>query len=132
MQLLLNQPVGRLHIRRATPDSVEVADRLLTSNFLLAPDALVDAWPVADLASLDAATAEPILSLSPALVLLATGPRQVFPPAAFAAAFLTRGIGIEVMDTLAAARTFNVLAAEDRRVVAAFWFPIDEVGKQDT
>lgn len=122
MQLLLNQPVGRLFVRRATPDAIEVADRTLSSNFLLAPDQLVDAWPAPALAGLDAAAAEPILALSPALVLLATGRRQVFPPAAFQAAFLTRGIGLEVMDTLAAARTYNVLAAEDRRVVAAFWF----------
>ncbi len=123
MQLLLNQPVGRLHVRRATPASIEVADRVLSASFLLAPDALVDDWHRGQLTALDAAAATPILALSPALVLLATGPRQVFPPTAFAAAFLTRGIGIEVMDTLAAARTYNVLAAEDRRVVAAFWFP---------
>lgn len=125
MQLLLNQPVGRLHVRRATATRVEVADRALSASFLLTPDALVETWHDGELAALDAAAAGPILALSPALVLLATGPRQVFPPAAFAAAFLTRGIGIEVMDTLAAARTYNVLAAEDRRVVAAFWFAND-------
>jgi uncharacterized protein len=122
MQLLLNQPVGRLHVRRATPDSIEIGDRTVTSSFLLAPDMLIEGWHSGELAALDAIAAEPILALSPALVLLATGPRQVFPPPVFAAAFLTRGIGIEVMDTMAAARTFNVLAAEDRRVVAAFWF----------
>jgi uncharacterized protein len=38
------------------------------------------------------------------------------------AACLTRGIGIEIMDNAAAARTFNVLAGEGRRVVAAFVF----------
>jgi uncharacterized protein len=123
MQLLLNQPVGRLHVRRATPTSVEVADRSFSASFLLAPDALVDSWHRGSLAALDAAAAAPILALSPAVVLLATGSRQSFPPTAFVAAFLTRGIGLEVMDTLAAARTYNVLAAEDRRVVAAFWFP---------
>lgn len=122
MQLSLTQPVGRLYVRRATPAAIEVAERTWSTSFLLAPDAIVDAWPATAIAELDADAAAPILALSPALVLLATGPRQIFPPAAFAAAFLTRGIGLEVMDTLAAARTFNVLAAEDRRVVAAFWF----------
>ena len=39
------------------------------------------------------------------------------------AAFLQRGVGIEVMDNAAAARTFNVLAGEGRRVVAAFVLP---------
>ena len=53
-------------------------------------------------------------------MLLGTGPRQRFPSAAVMAALLTRGIGIEVMDNAAAARTFNVLASEGRRVVAGF------------
>jgi uncharacterized protein len=51
-------------------------------------------------------------------VLLGTGPRQIFPAASFRAQFLSAGIGVEVMDTGAACRTFNVLVAEQRRVVA--------------
>mgnify|MGYP006779811445 CR=1 FL=1 len=57
------------------------------------------------------------------LVLLGTGSRQRFPGAAILALFLTRGVGVEVMDNAAAARTFNVLAAEGRRAVAAFMLP---------
>ena len=63
------------------------------------------------------------LALQPALMLLGTGARQRFPSAAAMAALLTRGIGIEVMDNAAAARTFNVLATEGRRVVAGFLLP---------
>jgi uncharacterized protein len=59
-----------------------------------------------------------ILALEPELVLLGTGARQIFPPASFGAQFLRAGIGFEVMDTGAACRTFNVLVAELRRVVA--------------
>ena len=59
-----------------------------------------------------------ILALGPEVILLGTGPRQIFPPAHFGAQFLQAGIGFEVMDTGAACRTFNVLAAEQRRVVA--------------
>ena len=64
-----------------------------------------------------------MLALQPALVLLGTGTRLRFPSAAVMATLLTRGIGIEVMDSAAAARTFNVLATEGRRVVAAFLLP---------
>ena len=60
-----------------------------------------------------------MLALAPELLVLGTGQRQVFPPAAVMAACLTRGIGIEVMDNAAAARTYNVLAGEGRRVVVA-------------
>jgi uncharacterized protein len=59
-----------------------------------------------------------ILALEPELVLLGTGARQIFPAASFRAQFLKAGVGIEVMDTGAACRTFNVLVAEQRRVVA--------------
>jgi uncharacterized protein len=68
-----------------------------------------------DLAFLDPSR---ILMLDPELVLLGTGPRQIFPAVSFRAQFLSAGIGLEVMDTAAACRTFNVLVAEQRRVVA--------------
>ena len=59
-----------------------------------------------------------ILSLDPELVLLGTGQHQTFPDASFGAEFLRLRVGFEVMDTGAACRTFNVLVAEQRRVVA--------------
>jgi uncharacterized protein len=68
-----------------------------------------------DLIALDASR---ILALEPEVVLLGTGVRQVFPAASFSAQFLRLGIGFEAMDTGAACRTFNVLAGEQRRVVA--------------
>ena len=68
-----------------------------------------------DLAGFDTSR---LLVLDPEIVLLGTGQRQVFPPASFRAKFLSAGIGIEVMDTGGACRTYNVLAGEQRRVVA--------------
>ncbi len=59
-----------------------------------------------------------IMALDPEVILLGTGERQIFPPAEFATRFLRKGIGVEVMDTGAACRTYNVLVAEQRRVVA--------------
>jgi uncharacterized protein len=64
------------------------------------------------------ADASRILALDPEVVLLGTGARQIFPPAAFSARLLRKSIGIEIMDTGAACRTYNVLVAEQRRVVA--------------
>ena len=56
---------------------------------------------------------------APATLLLGTGAAQLWPSAALTQAFATRGIGLEVMSTGAAARTYNVLLAEKRRVGAA-------------
>lgn len=61
-----------------------------------------------------------LLALNPEVILLGTGRRQRFPSALAMAACLTRGVGIEVMDNHAAARTFSILAGEGRRVVAGF------------
>jgi uncharacterized protein len=58
-----------------------------------------------------------LLGLDPEVVLLGTGATQVFPAASVMAFCMGRGIGIEVMANAAAARTFNVLASEGRRVV---------------
>ena len=70
---------------------------------------------VADLGSLEPSR---ILEFDPELILLGTGERQIFPDAKFRARYLEAGIGVEVMDTGAACRTFNVLVAEQRKVVA--------------
>jgi uncharacterized protein len=76
---------------------------------------LPDVRDMNDLVALDPSR---IRALDPELILLGTGQRQIFPPASFRAPFLSAGIGFEVMDTGAACRTFNVLVAEQRRVVA--------------
>lgn len=52
-------------------------------------------------------------------VLLGTGRKQIFPSAAIRTAFAEAGLGLETMDTGAAARTFNVLLGEGRPVGAA-------------
>lgn len=123
MDLSLERPEGYLFIRRVGEQAITVVDRELTRSFLLAPDRLVEDWPVADVRALDAMAVEPLLALKPELVLLGTGTRQQFPAAAFMAGLLRRGVGIEVMDNAAAARTYDLLAGEGRRVVAAFVLP---------
>lgn len=123
MDLSLDLPGEFLFVRRVGERGVTVVDRELTSSFLLAPDRIIEAWPVADAGVLDIDHVESILELQPELVLLGTGMRQVFPGAAFMAGFLRKGVGIEVMDNAAAARTYDLLAGEGRRVIAAFILP---------
>ncbi|KAF1689575.1 Mth938-like domain-containing protein [Pseudoxanthomonas taiwanensis] len=123
--MFLNQeiPDYQYVLRAADGRSARVNDRVLAASFFLAPSALVEDWPVASVAALSPAALEPLLALEPDVVLLGTGATQVFPPPAVLAACLTRGVGIEVMDNPAAARTYNVLASEGRKVVAAFILP---------
>ena len=123
MDLSLDRPGSFLFVRRTARDRITVVDREIASSFVLAPNQLVEGWSVADARMLAPVHAEAVLALQPELVLLGSGERQVFPPAAFLAVFLGKGIGIEVMDNAAAARTYDLLAGEGRRVVAGFILP---------
>lgn len=109
-----------LFVRRCDARSVTVVDRVFEQSFVLATNQVVARWPVTDPREIGEEAVATVLALEPAVVLLGTGERLRFPHQAVLARFLTRGIGIEVMDNAAAARTFNVLAGEGRRVVAAF------------
>jgi uncharacterized protein len=123
MDLALDRPGDFLFVRRVAARSITVMDREITQSLLLAPDRAVEGWPINDAKALNAAQVDDILALKPELVILGTGERQVFPPAEFMAGFLRKGVGIEVMDNGAAARTYDLLAGEGRRVVVAFILP---------
>ena len=111
MDLSLDRPEGFLFVRRVGARSITLIDRELSESFLLAPEQVIEHWPITAADALDAGHVQALLALRPELVLLGTGERQAFPAAAFIAGFLRQGIGIEVMDNAAAARTYNLLAA---------------------
>ena len=120
MQLHLERPDYTFYLRGADGTSALVNERRLTASFVLAPNTLVEIWPVRDVKTMMPADLDALFALQPELILLGCGATQAFPQAATMAACLSRGIGLETMVNAAAARTFNVLASEGRRVVAGF------------
>ena len=120
MQLNLERPDYQYFLRGADGTGALVNDRRLQRSFVVAPNALVEDWPVHDAGAMAPTDLDPLLALNPELVVLGTGAQQRFPPAAVMAACLQRGIGIDVMTNAAAARTYSVLAGEGRRVAAGF------------
>lgn len=89
-------------------------------GLLLTPES-ADDWappPVAALTIEDFAHALAMDPL-PEFLILGTGAAIAFPPRALIAAMEERGIGVEVMDSRAAARTWGMLRGEDRRIAAA-------------
>lgn len=96
------------------------ADMSHRGSILCLPSGIY-AW---DATTIDALTnamlAQPLKELRPpAVVLLGTGPSQIWPDEAVMRAFTSAGIGLEIMSTGAAARTYNVLLAERRSIAAA-------------
>jgi uncharacterized protein len=79
------------------------------------------AWSPPAVAALTVEALEPVLGLDPPpeFVLLGTGSSILFPPRALTRALDERGIGLEVMDSRAAARTWGLLRGEERWIVAA-------------
>ena len=97
---------------------VQVNGQRREASVLVTPEQVLD-WAPASFAELAEAHFARIVELRPEVVLLGTGARLRFPPAALTAPLARAGIGLEVMDVQAACRTYNILAAEDRVVVAA-------------
>ncbi len=95
-------------------------DGAVHEGVLLTPERAAP-WDAPALADLAAADVEPLLGLEPApeFLLLGTGAAMAFPPRAFVADLESRGIGVEAMDSRAAARTWGLLRGEGRRIVAA-------------
>lgn len=89
-------------------------------SILIAPDG-IHGWHVAQAADVDVPSLERILEadVPPELLLLGTGADIAAVPRAVREAFSGRGIGLEVMGTGAAVRTYNVLLAEKRSLGAA-------------
>ncbi len=119
----LNQESGGsgYRIRSYEPGRGRINDSVLERSVILAPDLLLADWAPQSLAELNADNLQTVLDLKPEVVLLGTGPVQQFPDRALLQRILKAGIGVEVMETGAACRTYNVLMAEDRRVVAALF-----------
>jgi len=101
------------------PGCVRIGGRDYSGTLAVTAGQVLADWGPSDFDALTRSHLAAIAELAPQVVVLGTGRRQRFPDPAIYAALLERGIGVEIMDTGAACRTYNILAGEGRRVVAA-------------
>lgn len=113
-------PEGRLIVESYGPGRFRVSGDALQGSILLRPED-VSSWHVADPADLAPDSLDALLELDTPteVVLLGCGARMTLIPSTLRAAWKERGLAVDIMDTGAACRTYNVLMAEDRRVAAA-------------
>jgi uncharacterized protein len=120
MKFHLNAGVGNVFTGYGD-DHVRLGIVVYRENIVVTPERIITGWCPAGFERLDEADFAAIVELQPEIVLLGTGAKQRFPSPRLTRALVEARIGLDVMDTPAACRTFNILAAEERKVAVAIF-----------
>jgi len=118
MKLHLAQAPGQNVFTGYGPGYVAINHVRHEKHLLVMADQLM-AWDISAFEALEAAHFEYLLTFKPEIVIFGTGATLRFPRPEFARLLAAAGIGLEVMDSKAACRTYNILTAEGRKVLAA-------------
>jgi len=100
------------------PGEITINEEVIRTSVIVTPARIITDWLPARFEELDATHLARLEELTPEVIVIGTGNTLRFPDPRYTAGFLTQGIGVEVMDTNAACRTYNILLSEDRNVVA--------------
>lgn len=119
MELSLDTTTAAYQIRSYQTGKIQVNENWYERSLIITPQQLILDWPPQQLQELQSAHLSPLLQLHPDVVILGSGTTLHFPPLELLAPFYNEKIGIEIMDTGAACRTYTALAAEGRNVAAA-------------
>ena len=106
-------------VRAYGPGEISVRDQVITRSLILTASELVADWAPQTIDAVTELDMRRVLTHDPEVIVLGTGESLVFPHKNIMTFVLQRGVGLEVMDTPAACRTYNVLVHEGRRVAAA-------------
>ena len=117
MKLHLDQYNGN-YFNSYRPGECTIQDVVYRRSIVVRSADIQD-WAPQTFEDLKEADFEQLLSLDPEVILFGSGQRICFPNPRLTQKLLLRSVGFEVMDSMAACRTFNILAAENREVVAA-------------
>ena len=98
-----------------------IGDQVWSDPIALTPNGVLEGWAAPPIENLSMESLSTILELGPELVIFGTGSRQLLPDRDLMFAMARSGVGLEVMDTPAGARTFNVLLGEGRAVAAVLY-----------
>jgi uncharacterized protein len=118
MKLQLEQTAGR-RVFTSYGDGYVAVNEVRHSRAIVVMADVLQAWEPTAFEALASRHFFELLSFNPEIVLLGTGATLRFPAPALIQPLLAASVGVEVMDTRAVCRTFNVLSAEGRRVLAA-------------
>ena len=120
MKLTLEASAANL-IRAWEPGAVRIGADWLRGHLIVSSQHIIRDWAVTAPEALQAHDLKPAVDLSPKIIILGTGDQMVLPDVHLMNQLASQGIGLEIMDTPAACRTYNVLVHEHREVVAALF-----------
>lgn len=118
MKLQLDSGDRQFAITFYDKGQVVVGEECITRAFIVGPGGIVRDWGPRDVQEMLPGHMEAILALEPEVILLGTGAHQIFPDSRVMEPLMSGHVGLEVMDTGAACRTYNILLAEGRRIAA--------------
>jgi uncharacterized protein len=118
MKFHLTQTLNNL-FKGYGPGYVQLNEERYEHNLVVLPDRIVPNWAENGFSGLTPEDFSRLLEYRPEIVVFGSGSRLRFPHPRLTAALSSAGVGLEVMDTPAACRTFNILIGEDRRALAA-------------
>lgn len=121
MDFILDNGQAAFQIKAYKHSIIKVNDLEYSCPILISPQHLLAPWGPTSWESLSPKDFECMLAYKPKVVLLGTGEKLRFPPCKLFAKLYEQNIGVEVMDTKAACRTYTVLMAEGRAVVAGLF-----------
>lgn len=124
MKMRADRMEGQNAIARHGLEGVVVNAVTWTESVVVPWSGEVVPWHADGFESLTAAHFARLVELAPELVIFGSGPRLRFPAPALLRPLIEARIGFETMDTAAACRTYNVLLAEGRSVLAALLFAV--------
>lgn len=108
-------------VRHYSPGSLRVGETTYEHSLVITPRRGALRWDPQDFESLQAAHLEAFLEYEPRpeLILLGTGTQQHFPPRDYIGPLINAHVGVEIMTSAAAARTWNIVLSEGRQALAA-------------
>ena len=102
-------------------DSFTLKDKVIKSNLVISNDRLIENWSVASYKILALQHMEAIIEWQPEIILLGTGKESGFQNYELLSSLASKNIGLEIMNTGAACRSYNLLIDEGRNVVACLF-----------
>ena len=116
------EPILDLTIKEIDAKSIKIGDKQINHSIVLSPTKIIGKWSRNNVKKLTLDDFKNIITITPDIILLGTGKNSIFPPRELIFQMAKLDIGLEVMSTQAACRTFNLLISEYREPIAILMF----------